>query len=243
MSQSISPLGEAYITLYQRQLVSGPRILPGTEYLLRVLDFLGNPQNAVPVVHIVGTSGKAAVSRRIAVLLERAGRQVAVGSPQPGMTRPRVKGRGLTEAAYHQALREFLTVVERAGVPLTNAELATAFQYWYFARQPIDVVVMKSGIGGMQDPTNVVARSDKICVITDVASDHAAVLGLSLADIAEHKAGIIQPGNAVFCCRMAPEVMQVIQRQARQKQADLHIHTDLSEVSHAVAAWALGQER
>jgi dihydrofolate synthase/folylpolyglutamate synthase len=230
--------------LHKRRLVSPRRILPGPEYALHVLDFLGNPQNVVPVVHVVGTSGKAAVSRKIAALLERAGRNVAVGgSPRTFMVRPRAMGRAVGEGAYHQALREFLGLVERANVPLTNAELATTFHYWYFARLPIDVVVMQSGMGGVQDPSNVVSRADKICVITDVTTDHAAQLGPTLADVAEHKAGIIQPGNAVFCYRMAPEVMDVIQRRAQQKQADLHTHASISEIPHAVAAWVLGQER
>lgn len=244
MNQSMSPLTEAYITLHRRRLVSPPRIFPSLEYLLQVLDFLGNPQDALPVVHVVGTSGKAAMSRRIAALLERAGLKVAVGvPPRLAMARPKIGGRALGEAAYRQALSEFLSHVERAGVPLTNAELATAFNYWHFARQPLDVVVIEAGIGGLQDPTNTVSRTDKVCVITDVGMDHAPLLGPALAEVAEHKAGIIRPGNAVFCCHLAPEAMHVIQNHARQKQADLHTLSAASEVPHAVAAWVLGQER
>ena len=58
--------------------------------------------------------------------------------------------------------------------------------------------VMEVGLGGLLDATNVISRPDKICLITDIGLDHTEILGDTLVEIAQQKAGIIQPGNQVF---------------------------------------------
>lgn len=191
-----------------------------------VLKKLGNPQDAVRVVHVAGTSGKTSTSYYIAALLTRNGCKVGLSvSPHIDEINERLQINmvPLEEAAYCHALTEFFERVQPAKVPgLTYFELLVAFAYWYFAREQVDYAVMEVGVGGLLDGTNVVTREDKVCVITDIGIDHAQILGSTLSAIAAQKAGIIQAGNHVFGYTQVPEIHAQITQAAEQKQAIVH---------------------
>jgi dihydrofolate synthase/folylpolyglutamate synthase len=228
MIQSISPFTEAYIALRSSGLVIPARMLPTPHPARQVLDFLGNPQDAVPVIHVAGISAKRPVALRIAQLLQAGGKRVGYAPHQSN---------------EQEAMADFLRLVHRAGVPLTNDELRVVFWYWRLARELPDVVVVRAGTGGSEDATNVVTRADKVCVISDVAPGQIPMVGAYMYAAADQVMGIIQPRNAVFCVRQAPEDMAIIQRHAQQKQADLHVLPVYQEQPEAVARWVLGQER
>lgn len=196
------------------------------EFVTQFMDFLGNPQDDVRVVHVAGTSGKTSTAYYVAALLQAAGKKVGLSvSPHLLALNERVQLNltPLPEKEFCQALSQFLRLVEKSGINLTQFEILAAFEYWYFASQRVDVAVIETGMGGLLDATNTVTRTDKVCVITDIGFDHVATLGPDLANIAEHKAGIIQPRNAVFCYRQEQKVLETITKVARRKHADLHV--------------------
>jgi dihydrofolate synthase/folylpolyglutamate synthase len=100
-----------------------------------------------------------------------------------------------------------------------------AFAYWLFDKRQVDYAVIEVGLGGLLDGTNVVSRTDKICVITDIGMDHVDVLGDTLAKIAAQKAGIIHDHNDVFMNEQPKEVLDVITQIARDHHASLHIQS------------------
>ncbi len=75
-----------------------------------------------------------------------------------------------------------------------------------------------SRLGGLQDSTNVAARADKLCVITDIGFDHMHVLGDRLGAIAHQKAGIIHDGNTTLMYQQAEEIMQVVRYWVSQQE-------------------------
>jgi dihydrofolate synthase/folylpolyglutamate synthase len=129
----------------------------------------------------------------------------------------------LPEAEFCQELTEFLKLIKKSGLEPSYFEIMVAFAYWEFVRQGAEYAAVEVGLGGLVDGTNVVGRSDKVCVITDIGLDHINILGSTLGEIARHKAGIIQLHNNVFCYRQDQSVMGQISKQARQKSADVHI--------------------
>ncbi len=55
--------------------------------------------------------------------------------------------------------------------------------------------MLECGLGGKLDATNVVMPPDVICsVIVSIGLDHMDVLGNSIEEIAEEKAGVIKSG-------------------------------------------------
>ncbi len=198
------------------------------DHVQAFMDFLGNPQNKIPAIHIAGTSGKTSTAYYTASLLEGAGMRTGLLiSPHLERLNERVQI-GLVPLAERQFCDEFALFMEQAkksGIELTYAELLYAFGYWEFVRQGVDCMVIETGLGGTLDATNVISRPDKICVITDIGFDHVNVLGTTLTEIAGNKAGIIGHANAVFCYWQGPEVMAVFEAAGKQKHADLHILT------------------
>lgn len=190
------------------------------------MEYVGDPQNKPRSIHIAGTSGKTSTAYYAAALLQQAGKKVGLlTSPHIESINERVQInlQPMPEAAFCSELTIFMNVVEKSAVKLTYAEILYAFGYWEFARERVDYIVIEVGMGGLLDATNVIDRPDKIAVITDIGLDHTNVLGDTIEQIAEHKAGIIRLKNTVFCHPQSRPIMAEIEKSSRQRQADLHV--------------------
>lgn len=194
---------------------------PGLDTIKALLRRLGDPQRAVPVVHVAGTNGKGSVTAYIACILSAAGYRVGrFTSPDlhafperisiNGQDIPEERVAELTsKLAVHAA--EMARLGE--GSP-TIFELSTAMAFLYFKEQGCDLVVLEVGLGGRLDCTNVVENL-LAAVITPIGMDHMAVLGDTLAKIAGEKAGIIKPGCPVASAWQEPEADRVIRDTCR----------------------------
>ena len=200
-----------------------------TKYTLDVMralmDYLGNPQEQLKVLHVAGTSGKTSTAYYAAALLQASGKSVGLSvSPHVETVNERmqVNGQPLAEAEFCAILTEFIELVDASGIQPSYFELLVAMTYWEFARRKLDYVVIEVGLGGLLDGTNVVNRPDKICLITDIGLDHTEILGDTLAAIAEQKAGIIHPGNNAFMYQQSDDVTQVVASAANAQKAIMH---------------------
>lgn len=224
----MTSINAASAQAWLERLATSRRQMPGTgrrrmELLMRRL---GNPQNRYPMVHLAGTSGKSSTAHYIAALAGQAGQTVGLAvSPHVDDVRERVQVnlKMLLPSRFWRELAEFCGQIQPVGPQLSYAEALMAFAFWYFARAGVDLAVIETGVGGLVDATNVSARPDKICVITDIGLDHTRNLGRTLTAIATHKAGIITPGSAVFCFRQRPTVNNVIAGECQRQGAKLHM--------------------
>jgi dihydrofolate synthase/folylpolyglutamate synthase len=217
----------AALASYMPALVVGRKAY-SLETMQQLLSYLGNPQERFKTIHVAGTSGKTSTAYYAAAFLRQTGVHVGLTvSPHTVEVNDRVQidGVPLAEAAFCSELSIFLDMVTASGLRPTYFELMVAFAFWEFARREVTYAVVEVGLGGLLDATNMITRPDKVAVITDIGLDHTAVLGSTLAAIAEQKAGIIQNRNTVFMYQQDSEVMQAIKRRAQQKQADCHILT------------------
>lgn len=195
------------------------------DYMRELMDYLGNPQDSCKAIHVAGTSGKTSTAYYTAALLKNAGKKVGLAvSPHVAVLSERVQIdlQPLADDVFVSELNEFMALIEKGNFEPNYFELLYAFAFWEFARHHVEYAVVEVGVGGLLDNTNVMTRSDKVCIITDIGFDHMSLLGNTLPEITAQKAGIILLHNAVFCWRQADEVMQVVRITARQKQADLH---------------------
>ncbi len=194
--------------------------------IMELLSYVGDPQEKLKIIHVAGTSGKTSTAYYAAALLRATGKEVGLTvSPHVDEINERVQINlePLPEALFCTELTEFLGIVKKSGVEVSYFEVMVAFAFWAFVRRGMEYAVIEVGLGGLADATNVIRRPDKVCVITDIGLDHINVLGATLPEIAEQKAGIIQLHNSVFCYRQAPQIMKPIRARAEQKQADLHM--------------------
>lgn len=196
------------------------------DQMTALMNYLGNPQNKLKVIHIAGTSGKTSTSYFVASLLRAAGHTVGLTvSPHIDEIneRAQINLLPLPERDYCQELGLFLDIVDASGLIPSYFEILVAFAYWLFYKRQVEYTVVEVGLGGLLDATNVINRSDKVCVITDIGLDHLEVLGNTIDAIAWQKAGIIGPRNTVIMHRQDIAVVTVIETKARAKGADLHI--------------------
>lgn len=241
--RSITTLKEAEAALEPFLPMRLKRYAYTTDHILQFMDYLGNPQNTPRSIHIAGTSGKTSTAYYAVALLRQTGKKVGLLiSPHVKAINERVQidMEPLAEKTFCKELTQFLGLVEKSGITLTHNEVLYAFAYWEFARHGVEYIVVETGLGGLLDATNVIDRPDKICIITDIGLDHTSVLGGTLEEIIQHKAGIIHLGNTVFCYRQDPVIMQGIRDACMRNQADLHM---LDEHAYANVDLPLFQQR
>lgn len=195
------------------------------ERITQLMEALGNPQENYRVIHVAGTSGKTSTCYYIAALLGQTGKKIGMTvSPHIDEVNERLQINltPLPEKQYCQALNEFISILNKLSIKPTYFELLVAFAYWEFARQKVDYAVVEVGLGGLLDGTNVVNRSDKVCVITDIGLDHTNFLGTNTTAITAQKTGIIKKGNAVFSYAQPDKVMDVLRKRSDKYQAKLY---------------------
>lgn len=191
----------------------------------RILDALGNPQDALPpVVHIAGTNGKGSTQAMIRAGLEAGGKRVhAYTSPHLVRFHERIRLAG--ELIDETALADLLEECEEAngGEQITFFEITTAAALLAFSRTPADYVLLEVGMGGRLDTTNVVSKP-ALTVITPVSMDHQQFLGETLGQIASEKAGILKPGVPCIVSPQQDEALAAIEARATEVGAPLLIH-------------------
>lgn len=200
---------------------------PRLEPMQLAMDILGEPQKSAKVIHVAGTNGKTSTARMIeAGLLAHELRVGRYSSPHLGKVTERiaVDGKPVNDETFVRIwdeIRPHIGLIDqqlsdRDEVPLTLFELLTVLAFAVFADEPVDVMVIETGLGGAWDATNVVASD--VQVITPISLDHTDMLGDTEAEIAEEKAGIIKPGGFLISAAQLPEVADVLLAAAREAE-------------------------
>ena len=201
---------------------------------------LGNPQDQLRFVHIAGTNGKGSVLAYVSTVLTEAGYRVGrYISPVVSSYEEKIQVDGIP--IDKADLAELVTQIawaadaqkrEKAGTP-TVFEVETVLAFLYFKKKNCDIVVLETGLGGSEDATNII-KDTEVCVITPVSMDHASVLGNTLNEIAEKKAGIIKPGAQVVTAPQDGTVMDVMREKCLREGCHLTtVDTDSIERIYA----------
>ena len=192
---------------------------PGFDRVRVLLEKLGHPEEKLRYVHVAGTNGKGSVCACVSNILTKAGYKTGLyGSPYVICWNERVQvdGAYITDGEFQEAVEAISPIADAMEDPPSQFELETALALWHFAKEGCDFAVMEVGMGGAWDATNVIP-SPEAAVLCAIALDHTAVLGSTVAEIAEVKAGIIKPGCDVISYGNEPEAEKVIERVCREK--------------------------
>lgn len=198
---------------------------PSLDRIAAVMELLGDPQRAFPVIHVTGTNGKTSTTRMIERLLREAGLSTGrFTSPHLHDIRERIalNGKPIPPEKFVAAYEEVLPYIEmvdtksvdEGGPRMTYFEVVVAVAYAAFADAPVDVAVVEVGMGGSWDATNV--ADGTVAVVTPIALDHERFLGSSVEDIATEKAGIIKEGALAVIGVQEPEVTEILLERAAE---------------------------
>lgn len=180
---------------------------PTLDRIRALVDLLGQPQLAYPIVHVTGTNGKSSTARMTAALL--AGRGLSVGLyTSPHLTRVNERlawnGTPIDDESLDAVLETIRLSEEQMDEAPSYFEILTAAAFSWFADIAVDVAVVEVGLGGMWDATNV--GDAAVAVVTNVAIDHVEYLGPTRFAIAKEKAGIVKEGAALVLGESDPEL-------------------------------------
>jgi dihydrofolate synthase/folylpolyglutamate synthase len=170
-----------------------PRDGFGVDRMRELLELLGDPQDAYPAIHVVGTNGKSTATVTIEQLLLTEGLSVgSTISPHVAGWSERIRLNGL-DADFEVAVARVRPAAEE--LEATQFEAVTAAALAAFADAGVDVAVVEAGLGGRHDATNVLRT--RVVLLTNVGLEHTDVLGDTLEAIATEKLAVARPGAIV----------------------------------------------
>jgi dihydrofolate synthase / folylpolyglutamate synthase len=208
-----------------------PRASPDTQWKLgrtrALLDLAGAPDRRLRIALVAGTNGKGSTCATLASILGAGGTRCGLYTQphlQSYLERVRVDGQAIQATAFSAAVERFKHLVEGlpadAGEP-TTFEVTTALALDHFARENCEVAVVEVGLGGRLDATN--ATEPCVSVIASIGHDHMAVLGRSLASIAQEKAGIVRAGRPAILAQQRPAALRALRQACRQVGAECRV--------------------
>jgi dihydrofolate synthase / folylpolyglutamate synthase len=199
---------------------------PGLESIETLLRLLGSPQDEYKSIHITGTNGKGSTSAIAASILRESGYRVGLFT-SPHLSRwaesVNVDGEDIPVEEMEAVLGTVrLKVDELEGLGVrhpTHFEVLVAACFLHFMERQVDYAVIEVGMGGRDDATNVIPSS--VSVLTNVSLEHTAWLGGTVEEIARVKSGILREGTAIVTAAAQPEVINVIETIAAEKNSEL----------------------
>ncbi|MBL4952481.1 folylpolyglutamate synthase/dihydrofolate synthase family protein [Neobacillus sp. OS1-32] len=201
---------------------------PGLFRIRYLLDQLGNPQDDVKFVHIAGTNGKGSTVTYLKELFMNSGFKVGTyTSPYIERFNERIciNGRHIPDEDIVYLINVLRPIVDKMDKTedlfgLTEFELVTAMMFYYFHEKKVDVAVIEVGLGGLLDSTNV--GHPLVSGITTIGLDHMQILGQTIEQIAEQKAGIIKQNGTVVTGNLPENALHVIEKKVRSTGAKIY---------------------
>ena len=199
-------------------------IKPGLERMAWMLEELGNPQDNLKAVHIVGTNGKGSTVNALQTIFSQAGYEVGTfTSPYiiDFKERISINGQMISEENLLGLVERVKPVVERLPKETehenaTEFEIITVLMLLYFGQvHPVDIAFIEAGMGGLHDSTNLFSPLAVIC--PSIGLDHQAVLGNTHAEIATEKAGVLKNGASFIYATDRTDVRDVFKQKANEE--------------------------
>ncbi|HEM5300142.1 TPA: bifunctional folylpolyglutamate synthase/dihydrofolate synthase [Streptococcus suis] len=190
------------------------------------LELLGNPQFTVLVIHVAGTNGKGSTIAFMHQLFQAHGMRVgSFVSPHMVSVHDRIciDSQPISDHDFQHYLQKVYDLEQEVATryePFRYFEVMVLIMFLYFEAQQPDVALVEVGIGGLLDTTNVVAPA--LSVITSIGMDHQDLLGSTLREIAEQKAGIIKQNVPVVLGPLCPETTAICRHIAQDNQAPVY---------------------
>ncbi|WLR44092.1 Mur ligase family protein [Bacillus carboniphilus] len=203
-------------------------VKPGIDRMNYILDRLGNPHQKSKYVHIAGTNGKGSTLTFLNEIVQSANYSVGTfTSPYIEYFNERisVNGRMISDDELVTLVNIVAPIVDEMKHAelgeATEFEIITAMMFYFFAElNPVDLVIVETGLGGLYDSTNVIKPI--ISIITNIGFDHTDILGDTIEEICRQKAGIIKNEVPVVTAVENQEALNVIEKQATLTLSSLY---------------------
>ena len=189
-----------------------------------ILNILGYKQT-FKIIHVTGTKGKGSTTLVLSNMLKSAGYKTAsFVSPHIINVGERIAidNQWISEEDFINITKKIKNILEENKIyNITVFEIFTIIGLYYFYIQNVDYACIEVGIGGKLDCTNIVDSS--ISIITSISYDHIEILGNTIEEITEHKAGIIKENSLVVSAAQEKESTNIIKKISKEKNSKLYV--------------------
>lgn len=200
-------------------------IKPGLDNIRELCKAFDNPQDHYPVIHIAGTNGKGSTAHLLSAILQEAGYKTGLfTSPhlKAYTERFKINGKEIEQEAVVDFVNRVQPLIDK--IEPSFFEISSLLAFDFFSRQKADIVIVETGLGGRLDTTNIV--NPVLSVITRIGYDHQDILGNTLEEIANEKAGIIKSNTPVVLSADQPELKHVFAEKAAEQNAAIYFASD-----------------
>src|SRR5690606_6056197 len=196
-------------------------IKKGLGNITALCEALGRPYEAYKTIHIAGTNGKGSVSHALAAILQQQGYKTGLyTSPHLIDFRERFKidGKFIPQEWVVDFLNQHQELI--AKIQPSFFEITVAMAFRAFADSNVEIAIIETGLGGRLDSTNIITPI--LSIITNIHFDHCDILGHSLPEIAQEKAGIIKPEIPVLIGEEHPETERIFVEKSIQTKSKIY---------------------
>ncbi len=200
--------------------VGSPAFKKDLTNTIALCNLMGNPQQQFKSIHVGGTNGKGSTSHMLAAILQIAGYKTGLyTSPHLRDFRERIRING--QMISEQRVVDFVASHQRDFEQIEPSffEMTVALAFDTFAKEHVDIAVIEVGLGGRLDSTNII--SPLLSIITNIGWDHMNLLGNTLQEIAQEKAGIIKRLIPAIIGEYQPDIAFLFSQKAAEMQAPL----------------------
>lgn len=200
----------------------------GIDRMVRFVEALGHPERKFPLIHVAGTNGKGSTCAMLEAIYRGNGYKTGLFS-SPHLVhlgeRVQINRQILSEEDIVSHTEELKDIAAELGeedpdLHPTFFEFIAAMAFLRFGKEPVDIGLIETGLGGRLDATNVV--DPEMSIITSISYDHVELLGDTLTKIAGEKAGIIKPGKPVLIGCLPEEAEIVMRAIAKERGCELY---------------------
>lgn len=228
-------------------------IKPGVKRMKWMLDKLGNPEEKIQAVHVVGTNGKGSTVSYLREALVANNYEIGTFTSPFIVTfneRISINGTPITDDELVELVQIVKPISERLESetelgPVTEFEIITLMMFVYFGTvHPVDFVIIEAGLGALNDSTNVFQPI--MTVLTSIGLDHTNILGDTYMDIAREKAGVIKPSVPLVyaikpkdALHFVREVVEKNYNKGLELDRDFHVLSDDTEFTYRYGSYEL----
>ena len=201
----------------------------------------------IPSIHVTGTNGKGSTCNYINNIYLASGRKVGLFiSPcfESIIDMIRVNNEFIPLGFIEDIFKEYKKYFDK--FDLSCFEIITFIAFKYFIDQKVDIAIIECGMGGEVDATNIFKPI--LSIITTITSEHTNFLGVSISEIALHKAGIIKNEVPVLIGEIEGDALDVLVNKAKETKSkiikvDHHHALQLTEEGYAFSYRPFGDVR
>ncbi len=182
---------------------------------------------SVPSIHVAGTNGKSTIAFILSNVYQDAGYKTGLFVSSHYMRKVEemilINGEPIDSKEVEKVFNENQKLFKK--YDLSPFDIIVFIALSYFQNSGVDLAIIETGIGGEYDSTNIFAPI--LSIITNISLEHTNELGVSLSEIARHKAGIIKDDIPTLIGNIEGDALDVIVGVAKRKNSKV---TRISEI-------------